>query len=362
MTTHPATPDQSNPGGKTPEALRLAEALGEYAKALPAYGFTTKTLDGAAAELRRQNNRLGELEAARMAYASEFPLAEDGEPDVGNIHANIRKLKAQVSAAQPQAGAESYPPSDAEIEDFLAARMTPEGRVPMIATIRAALAHWDATAALRARGAVPRDAVAMADVWRQSAEDCEASHGGVSADYHKGLADGMRQCAKDLLAAAPQAPASTTSEQAEAPVTLMTEYEASTWAWDQVRQEVGTEGWTTGDSCNFFGFFLHGWRYRGQYELQRPATLDRAAPASGGEAPAEGEAREFFAVLAPCGEGVLFPDSRDARRAATGRGRGSHAFGHSTLGEEFREIYRGEKLEQVTVRVMAAKSQKGGAA
>src|SRR3954467_10804764 len=35
-----------------------------------------------------------ELEAARIAYASEFPLNDDGEPDVGNIHVNIRAIKA----------------------------------------------------------------------------------------------------------------------------------------------------------------------------------------------------------------------------------------------------------------------------
>lgn len=33
------------------------------------------------------------LRAARIAYASEFPLNTDGEPDVGNIHANIRAMK-----------------------------------------------------------------------------------------------------------------------------------------------------------------------------------------------------------------------------------------------------------------------------
>lgn len=36
------------------------------------------------------------LRAARMAYASEFPLNADGEPDVGNVHANIRALKARA--------------------------------------------------------------------------------------------------------------------------------------------------------------------------------------------------------------------------------------------------------------------------
>ena len=54
--------------------------------------------------------------------------------------------------------------------------------------------------------------------------------------------------------------------------TLMTNDQAIAWAWADVRKDVGTENWTTGDSCNFYGFFLHGWNYRGQYELQRNAT------------------------------------------------------------------------------------------
>jgi DNA repair exonuclease SbcCD ATPase subunit len=41
---------------------------------------------------------IAELEAARIAYASEFEPDADGDPDVGNIHANIRALKAQLSA------------------------------------------------------------------------------------------------------------------------------------------------------------------------------------------------------------------------------------------------------------------------
>lgn len=69
-----------------------------------------------------------------------------------------------------------------------------------------------------------------------------------------------------------------TLEQAEAgqavpaPVTYMATDNACKWAWDQVREEVGTEGWTAGDSCTFYGFFLWGWNYRGQYETQRPAA------------------------------------------------------------------------------------------
>lgn len=45
------------------------------------------------AEISRLKNRVSELEAARIAYASEFPLTKDGDPDVGIIHQNIRALK-----------------------------------------------------------------------------------------------------------------------------------------------------------------------------------------------------------------------------------------------------------------------------
>ena len=44
---------------------------------------------------RQLAERVNKLEAARIAYASEFPLNADGEPDVGNIHANIRQLAEQ---------------------------------------------------------------------------------------------------------------------------------------------------------------------------------------------------------------------------------------------------------------------------
>ena len=41
-----------------------------------------------------------EWQASRIAYANEFPLNADGEPDVVNVHANIRSLKAQLAEAQ----------------------------------------------------------------------------------------------------------------------------------------------------------------------------------------------------------------------------------------------------------------------
>ena len=60
--------------------------------------------------------------------------------------------------------------------------------------------------------------------------------------------------------------------------TYMTEDQGRDWAWKDVKKDVGTKGWTAGDNGNFFGFFLHGWNYRGQFEKQR------AAPAAQGDA------------------------------------------------------------------------------
>ena len=57
-----------------------------------------RLLGARAGELVKAKARISELEAARIAYASEFPLTDDGDPDIGSIHTNIRKLKAQVGA------------------------------------------------------------------------------------------------------------------------------------------------------------------------------------------------------------------------------------------------------------------------
>lgn len=56
------------------------------------------------------------------------------------------------------------------------------------------------------------------------------------------------------------------------PITFMTEDHACAFAWKKIREDLGTKGWTTGDSCNFHGFYMWGWRYRAQYELQCAAT------------------------------------------------------------------------------------------
>ena len=41
--------------------------------------------------------RVAELEAARIAYASEFPPDDEGLPDTGRIHANICAMKVRVA-------------------------------------------------------------------------------------------------------------------------------------------------------------------------------------------------------------------------------------------------------------------------
>ena len=47
-------------------------------------------------EIERLRAEVSELRAARIAYASEFPETKDGGPDTGNIHTNIRSLKARA--------------------------------------------------------------------------------------------------------------------------------------------------------------------------------------------------------------------------------------------------------------------------
>ncbi|MEG0139168.1 MAG: hypothetical protein RR707_00030 [Comamonas sp.] len=78
-----------------------------------------------------------------------------------------------------------------------------------------------------------------------------------------------------------------------------------------------------------------------------------------GSAPTAGEqdARKFWAVIAPCGEGVLFDDERDARWTHTGTG----LILKPTLGDEFRELYGDEELElvQLTIPAQAAQQTQG---
>lgn len=56
-----------------------------------------KLIQACAADIVRVlGDTLSGLQAARLAYASEFPPSPIGTPDVGNIHANIRNLKQQL--------------------------------------------------------------------------------------------------------------------------------------------------------------------------------------------------------------------------------------------------------------------------
>ncbi|MFW6855311.1 hypothetical protein ACODYM_28890 [Burkholderia gladioli] len=62
---------------------------------------------GAKAVILSAAEHLSALNAARIAYASEFPADAEGEPDVGNIHSNIRALKSELAAFKEATGSES---------------------------------------------------------------------------------------------------------------------------------------------------------------------------------------------------------------------------------------------------------------
>ncbi|HBS5729145.1 TPA: hypothetical protein MAK62_002160 [Klebsiella pneumoniae] len=79
------------------------------------------------------------------------------------------------------------------------------------------------------------------------------------------------------------------------------------WAWEQVKGEVSTEDWTTGDSITYFGFFCWGWDMRRQYNEKRPVTVklpQRLQPGADGwddwyvHSDDEGEYLKFDDVLA----------------------------------------------------------------
>ncbi|WP_249207042.1 helix-turn-helix domain-containing protein [Burkholderia cenocepacia] len=78
------------------------------------------------------------LRASRLAYASEFPLDAEGEPDTGNIHANIRRLKADLEAAA----------ADKREEPSLTNPLTPYGLLVRALRIVAGITLMDMATAL----------------------------------------------------------------------------------------------------------------------------------------------------------------------------------------------------------------------
>jgi len=77
--------------------LLFAEGVSAYLQAVGPKPILA-LLDRLEAAERERNG----LRAARIAYASEFPLDVEGLPDVGSIHANIRKLKAALAEIADQ--------------------------------------------------------------------------------------------------------------------------------------------------------------------------------------------------------------------------------------------------------------------
>ena len=100
--------------------------------------------------------------------------------------------------------------------------------------------------------------------------------------------------------------------------------------------ELESETAALSDRIQELGKFL-----RNERDNTRASQAELAAIRAGGE-PA---APQFWAVIAECGEGVLFSDQRDAVWTHTGRGTGSDGFGTPTIGETFRDAYGHQALE-----------------
>lgn len=97
---------------KYAEDLRLA--AGDLPMALPQPGTDMARLMIANRLLKRERDEVraevGQLRAAQVAYASEFPSDHQDGPDVGRIHENVRALKdayflSQVAESEARAEA-----------------------------------------------------------------------------------------------------------------------------------------------------------------------------------------------------------------------------------------------------------------
>jgi hypothetical protein len=87
------------------------------------------------------------MDSTECATSSVSGYAHDASERASWIERIARKHLASHPEAPPASAPAAETPTDEAIEDFLAARMTQEGRVPMLRTIREALTHFAAPAA-----------------------------------------------------------------------------------------------------------------------------------------------------------------------------------------------------------------------
>lgn len=130
----------------------------------------------------------------------------------------------------------------------------------------------------------------------QSLKTVNAARQEAQSEFHRGYSCGHKDASLESRTVTPV----TYSENADA------DY-CRKWAWEQVKGEVSTEDWTTGDSITYFGFFCWGWDMRRQYNEQRPVTVklpQRLQPGADGwddwyvHSDDEGEYLKFDDVLA----------------------------------------------------------------
>lgn len=106
------------------------------------------------------------------------------------------------------------------------------------------------------------------DISKRALETCRnlanRSNDGISFDAaDKALAAISEACQEVVASATNQS-------------TYMTTDQARDWAWKALRRDLDDSRWNVGESSAYFGFFLHGWNNRGQYEVQRRVAVESA--------------------------------------------------------------------------------------
>ncbi|MBJ9895267.1 hypothetical protein [Burkholderia cenocepacia] len=81
-------------------AAKLRGPIAKFDNTAAAYSESAQAIEDLLSELEAAQRERDELRAARIAYASEFAPDAEGFPETGNIHANIRKLKAELEARE----------------------------------------------------------------------------------------------------------------------------------------------------------------------------------------------------------------------------------------------------------------------
>ena len=95
-----AAPQPPAPSSDDVRDKRIAELLKRIEQHKMAYQEVAVAHSVQQERAEEAEARVAELEAARIAYAGEFPPDAEGFPDVGSIHQHIRAMKAALADAR----------------------------------------------------------------------------------------------------------------------------------------------------------------------------------------------------------------------------------------------------------------------